>query len=181
MRSNLPELTALLVAPDRELADGFISSLARSHAFQIVTDLRSYPSSQTLDIRLRQLRPDVLLIDLASSLETAAELIRFAAALPSPPQVVGLHNQNDSRAILLSLRMGASEFLYAPFDADARPKPSRASDVFVNLRPKPFPIPAPWWCFRAPNPAREPALSRSKRPLHYNVPAASACFWPTWT
>src|SRR5579872_1563902 len=120
MRSNLPELTALLVAPDRELADGFISSLARSHAFQIVTDLRSYPSSQTLDIRLRQLRPDVLLIDLASSLETAAELIRFAAALPSPPQVVGLHNQNDSRAILLSLRMGASEFLYAPFDADAQ-------------------------------------------------------------
>src|SRR5258708_36266838 len=120
MRSNLPELTALLVAPDRELADAFTSTLTGTHAFQILSDLRSYPSSQTLDIRLRQLRPDVLLVDLGSNLETAAELIRFAAALPHPPQIVGLHNDNDSRAILLSLRMGASEFLHAPFDAEVQ-------------------------------------------------------------
>ena len=30
--------------------------------------------------------------------------------------VVGLHTHNDSQAILQSLRAGASEFLYAPFD-----------------------------------------------------------------
>src|SRR5258707_15669344 len=120
MRSNLPELTALLVAPDRELADAFTSTLTLAHAFQILSDLRSYSSSQTLDIRLRQLRPDVLLIDLGSNLETAAELIRFAAALPRPPQIVGLHKENDSRAILLSLRMGASEFLHAPFDIEVQ-------------------------------------------------------------
>ena len=31
-------------------------------------------------------------------------------------QVVGLHTHNDSQAILQSLRAGAMEFLYAPFD-----------------------------------------------------------------
>jgi pilus assembly protein CpaE len=141
MRSNLPELTALLVSPDRELADAFTSTLARTHAFQILSDLRSYPSSQTLDMRLRQLRPDVLLIDLGSSLETAAELIRFAAALPHPPQVVGLHKQNDSRAILLSLRMGASEFLHAPFDVDVQ---REAISRLRRLRqPEPETLPDP--------------------------------------
>jgi pilus assembly protein CpaE len=141
MRSNLPELTALLVAPDRELADAFTSTLARTHAFQILSDLRSYPSSQTLDIRLRQLRPDVLLIDLGSNLETAAELIRFAAALPHPPQVVGLHKQNDSRAILLSLRMGASEFLHAPFDVEVQ---REAISRLRRLRqPEPETLPDP--------------------------------------
>src|SRR5689334_16246986 len=120
MRSNLPELAALLVAPDRELAEAFLATLSRTHALQIISDLRSYPSTQTLDIRLRQLRPDVMLIDLASNLETAAELIRFSAALPHAPQIVGLHKQNDSRSILLSLRMGASEFLYAPFDIEVQ-------------------------------------------------------------
>jgi pilus assembly protein CpaE len=141
MRSNLPELTALLVSPDRELADAFASTLARTHAFQILSDLRSYPSSQTLDMRLRQLRPDVLLIDLGSSLETAAELIRFAAALPHPPQVVGLHKQNDSRAILLSLRMGASEFLHAPFDVDVQ---REAISRLRRLRqPEPETLPDP--------------------------------------
>lgn len=120
MRANLPELTALLVAPDRELADAFLATLSPTHGLQVVSDLRSYPSAQTLDIRLRQLRPDVMLIDLVSNLDTAAELIRFAAALPHGPQIVGLHKQNDSRSILLSLRMGASEFLHAPFDVEVQ-------------------------------------------------------------
>src|ERR1051326_549619 len=120
MRANTPELMALLVAPDRELADAFLATLPRTHALQIVSDLKNYPSTQALDIRLRQLRPDVLLIDLATSLETAAELIRFAAGLPHAPQIVGLHKQNDSRSILLSLRMGASEFLYAPFEIEVQ-------------------------------------------------------------
>lgn len=120
MRSNQPELTALLVAPDRALADAFLATLPHTHALQIISDLKSYPSAQTLDIRLRQLRPDVLLMDLSSNLDTAAELIRFCSALPHAPQIVGLHKQHDSRSILLSLRMGASEFLHAPFDIEVQ-------------------------------------------------------------
>ncbi len=46
----------------------------------------------------------------------ATELIRFIAGLKPPVQVVGLHTQNDSDAILQSLRAGATEFLAAPFE-----------------------------------------------------------------
>jgi len=118
MKATLPELTALLVAPDRELAEAFLETLPKAHTCQILSDLKSYPSPQTLDIRLRQLRPDIILIDVATNLDNAAELIRFAASLPHAPQIVGLHRQNDSRSILLALRMGASEFLHAPFDIE---------------------------------------------------------------
>jgi pilus assembly protein CpaE len=111
-------ITALLVAPNRELADQFAHSLAKSkNAFQIILDLKSYPNQQTLEMRLRQMRPDVLLLDLTSGLDAACDLIRFAVSQKIPLHVVGLHLQNDSEAILRSLRVGASEFLHAPFDA----------------------------------------------------------------
>ncbi|MEO7145150.1 MAG: hypothetical protein ABI165_16760, partial [Bryobacteraceae bacterium] len=71
---------------------------------------------QTLEIRVRQLNPDIVLLDLASSPDTAADLIRFVTSLKPPVHVVGLHRTKDSDAILKSLRAGASEFLYAPFD-----------------------------------------------------------------
>ncbi len=69
-----------------------------------------------LDTRIRQLRPDVLLLDVATDLDTAGELIRAVTAQKPPVHVIGLHTQNNSEAILRSLRHGASEFLFAPFE-----------------------------------------------------------------
>lgn len=111
-----PALTALSVIPDRELAGQFSAAMERTRAFQILFDFKSYPSQQTLEIRLRQNKPDVILLDLATDLDVACELIRGVNALNLQTHVVGLHRRNDSDAILRSLRMGASEFLYAPFD-----------------------------------------------------------------
>jgi len=113
-------LTALLISPNREMAEQFSRFASKTRAFQVVADLREYPQTQTLDIRVRQLRPDVVLVDLASDLETACELIRTLVALTPPVHAVGLHIQNDSNAVLRSLRVGASEFLYAPFDAPSQ-------------------------------------------------------------
>ena len=113
---NEAEITALLIAPHRELAQQFLTTLPQTKAFQILADLKSYPPLQTLEIRARQLKPHVVLLDLATDLATAVELIRFMAPLNPPVHVVGLHTQNDSQAILQSLRAGASEFLYAPFE-----------------------------------------------------------------
>lgn len=110
------EITAVLIAPNRELAQQFVLTLPQTRAFQILADLKSYPPQQTLEIRMRQLRPEVVLLDLATDLDAAAELVRFLSGVTPPVQVVGLHTHNDSEAILRSLRMGASEFLYAPFD-----------------------------------------------------------------
>src|SRR5580698_2166632 len=113
---NEAEITALLIAPHRELAQQFLATLPQTKSFQILADLKSYPPLQTLEIRARQLKPHVVLLDLATELSTAVELIKFIAPLQPPMHVVGLHTQNDSQAILQSLRAGASEFLYAPFD-----------------------------------------------------------------
>jgi pilus assembly protein CpaE len=112
-----PEITAVLIAPDRDLAQQFLNTLPQTRYFQILADLKSYPPHQTLEIRARQLKPHAMLIDLASDSAAALDLIRFISTLNPPVLAIGLHSHNDAQAILQSLRAGASEFLYAPFEA----------------------------------------------------------------
>ena len=128
MKGKGPELTALLIAADRELAQAFSLAVEQVRAFQIVSELKAYPARQSLEIRLKQLKPDVVLLDLASDLETACEVIRWVAACGPSTQVIGLHVRNDSEAILRSLRAGATEFLYPPFDAASQ------NDAAARLR-----------------------------------------------
>jgi pilus assembly protein CpaE len=118
MTRRAPVLTALAILPDRELAGQFANVMERSRSFQILSEFDSYPSHQALEVRLRQTRPDVVLLDLATNLETACDLIRSIGTLSLQTQIVGLHVRNDSDAILRSLRLGACEFLYAPFDPE---------------------------------------------------------------
>ncbi|MEP6960655.1 MAG: P-loop NTPase [Acidobacteriota bacterium] len=110
------EIAALLIAPDRELAQQFVQTIPQTRAFQILADLKTYPPQQTAEIRIRQLKPSVVLLDLKSDLAAAVELIRNIGAMTPPIPVLGLHSDNDANAILQSLRAGAVEFLYAPFD-----------------------------------------------------------------
>jgi pilus assembly protein CpaE len=117
MTARGPVLTALSIVPNRELASQFSLAIEHTRAFQVLAELKQYPSQQTLEMRLRQTKPDVILLDLATDLDVACELIRSVLSLNHPTHVVGLHVRNDSDAILRSLRMGATEFLYAPFDA----------------------------------------------------------------
>jgi pilus assembly protein CpaE len=115
--ANEKQVTALLVAPDRELVRQFSETLPAISGFQILAELRKYPSQNTLEIRLRQLKPEVVLLDLATDFEQASEVIRAVIALDPAIHVIGLHVRNDSEAVLRALRQGASEFLFAPFDA----------------------------------------------------------------
>jgi pilus assembly protein CpaE len=112
------ELTAILLAPNRALAESFLSTVPQVRGFQIIAELSSYPPPQTLDIRLRQLQPDVVLVDLSTDLEKASEVIRALVSQRPPIPVVGLHTHNDSEVILRAVRQGASEFFYAPFDPE---------------------------------------------------------------
>src|SRR5690349_21819327 len=109
-------IPAMLIAPNRELADQFQAAIPRRGGFQILADLKAYPSPQPLEIRVRQLKPQVILLDLSTDLAAAETLFRFIVTLRPPVHVVGIHTYNDSQAILQSLRAGAAEFLYAPFD-----------------------------------------------------------------
>jgi pilus assembly protein CpaE len=107
-----PRLSAILIAPDRQLARQFTDSLASAHAFQIVAEMKTYPALKALEVRL--------LLDLATDLEAACNVIREAAAYRPGCRVIGLHRSNDSETILKSLRVGATEFLHAPFEAAAQ-------------------------------------------------------------
>jgi pilus assembly protein CpaE len=112
------ELTSLLISPNRELAQQLSATLPAARSFHILAEMKTYPPVPTLDIRLRQLRPDLVFLDLTTDLDAATALIEFIAGIRPPVYVVGLHTQNDSQAILRSLRAGATEFLYAPFDIE---------------------------------------------------------------
>ncbi len=127
-RSREAGLTTLLISPDRELAAALSRTLDEARSFQVLSDLKEYPASHALDIRLRQLKPDVVLIDAASDLAVCCELIRYCASLQPPVQTVGLHRTNDSNAVVTLLRSGASEFLYEPFD------PSVQKEAVARLR-----------------------------------------------
>jgi pilus assembly protein CpaE len=114
------ELTAILVAQDRELASAFQQSVEACKSFQVLAELKSYPPRQTLEIRLRQIQPDVVLLDLVSNLEAACELIQHILQVSPNTHVIGLHRENDSDVLLRTLRLGASDFLHMPFDASAQ-------------------------------------------------------------
>ena len=110
------QMQALLISPDRALAQRFRAVATDAGTFGISTDVYTYPAPETLQTRMREAGAEVLLLDVATDLETAAALIRHASTLKPPVPAIALHRSNDSQAILKSLRCGALEFLYAPFE-----------------------------------------------------------------
>jgi pilus assembly protein CpaE len=113
------ELAAVLLCPNRPLAAEFESAIPDKRAFKVIADVKDYPSPQTLETRLRQAQPDVLLLDLGSDNDKAIELIAAVGAMRPAAYVVGLHSTNDAGLIIRSLRAGATEFLCSPFDLDS--------------------------------------------------------------
>lgn len=111
-----PELTAMLIAPDRELASQFVAAVAETRAFQVLSDIKVYLPENTLDIRLKQIKPEVVLVDVFSNLDQACSLIESVLRISADVHVVALHRSSDSGSILQALRSGATEFLHAPFD-----------------------------------------------------------------
>lgn len=131
MRENDTPVIALLMSPNRELADAFLRAAAPARFFQVVSDLKSYLPEQVLEMRLRQWRPDVVLLDLTTQIDEACDTIRFLLNRNPPVQVIGLHTAQDASAIVRSLRAGAAEFLWMPFEESAQ---KAAFDRVLRLR-----------------------------------------------
>jgi pilus assembly protein CpaE len=115
-----PALPALLITPDRELASAAQKAFTEARAFEVVSELRAYPPSQTLEIRVRQAQPDVVLVDLSSDMEAAKSVIRSLAAMRPPVPAIGISPVNNSDLLLEGLRAGAGDFLYPPFESEAQ-------------------------------------------------------------
>lgn len=113
-------LTALLISPNRDLAERFSKTLSAAKTFQIVADLRSYPTEQAFDLRLRQMCPQVVLVDVMTDLDEACAILQFLASFRPVVHSVGLHLLQDGEAIVRVLRAGATEFLSGPFDAESQ-------------------------------------------------------------
>jgi pilus assembly protein CpaE len=111
-----PALAALLIAPDRELAQQFVLMEACRNGFEVISELKTYPTEQTLDIRLRQLNPDVVLLDVGTNPERALELIDHLTRVRFDVSTVALDRSSRPDMVLRALRCGASEYLFAPFD-----------------------------------------------------------------
>lgn len=109
-------ITALLISANPNLSLEFQNSLQSAKTFQILGELTGYPSPQVLEMRLNQLGPEAVLVDVATDLDQAAGLIQQLVSSGRELHVIGLHHSNDSTAILRTLRAGATEFLHAPFD-----------------------------------------------------------------
>jgi pilus assembly protein CpaE len=122
------ELTALAVLPDRALEAQFSAALADSRGLHVLASLKAYPSAQVLDVRVRQLRPDVVVMDLSADPDLACQLIAQVAGFRPPVLVIALDARNSPDTILRSVRAGATEFLSAPFARDAQ------VEVFERIR-----------------------------------------------
>ena len=111
---NAIPVAALVIAPDRDLAAHLVRSAQGGASFQILAELKSYPPPTTLDIRMRQLKPHAVLIDIGTNLDTACELIRFLVGLRPVTHVVALAKDKDGNSVVKALRAGACEFLAIP-------------------------------------------------------------------
>lgn len=118
--SNSAALSTLLICPNRELAASFCKSAAEAQCFQILADLKSYLSDQVIELRIRQFNPAAIIIDLSTDIDAACQMIRYLCSNPASVPVVGLHSQQNPDALVRSLRAGASEYLWEPFDASAQ-------------------------------------------------------------
>ena len=114
------QLTALLISPNRELAQTFVYTQSLYRTFQVLADVKGYLTGQSLELRLRQLRPNVVLLDLSTDLDQAVEVIQAITASQSVIHVIGIHTSNDSNVLVRSFRAGATEFLYSPFEQSAQ-------------------------------------------------------------
>ena len=114
------QLTALLICPNRDLAQNFIQAQNNYRAFQVLADVKGYLTGQALEMRLRQLRPNVVLLDLGTNLDQAIAVITELSSFQPATHVIGIHGSNDSTVLVRSFRAGSTEFLYAPFEKAAQ-------------------------------------------------------------
>lgn len=110
-------MRALLICPDTILATQFTRSTGAVPELDVKAHLGEYPSAPQLKEALRQIAPEIVLVDVATDLGRALQLTALLLESAPATAVVALHSNNDPDAILRSLRAGCTEFLSSPFPA----------------------------------------------------------------
>ena len=171
MTGRGPVLTALAIIPDRELAGQLATALERTRSFQILSEFKSYPSQQTLEIRVRQTKPDVILLDLATRPRSGlrADSLRVLAQSPDARGGVARAQRfgRDS-ALAAERRERVSVRALRRANAERRGRPAAPSAAARDRRNKPSPVPSSR--SPAPSPARAHRRWPPKRPSRCAAP-----------
>lgn len=108
-------LTAGLIVSDRDLLSAVKASLEELPV-RVVVELADGGEWGPLAEKLDRLRPDVMLLEFAqlgANLENTVRAVRHTAGQPA---VIVINAGTDPESILRTMRAGAAEYLYPPFD-----------------------------------------------------------------
>jgi len=117
----------LLVSPDRRLAGLFTEAAAAAGCFEVLAELGKYGPASMIEIRMRQLRPAAVVVDLATDAEAACEVIRLAGRQDPPVVALGLDYSSRPEVVMDALRAGACEFVTPPFGAENQRQAAEAA------------------------------------------------------
>jgi pilus assembly protein CpaE len=70
--------------------------------------------------RLERLRPEVVLLDVATAKEPLSDLVPKVRAKAPEATIVALHTTADPEAILTAMRSGVNEYIYPPLEGSLR-------------------------------------------------------------
>jgi pilus assembly protein CpaE len=118
---------AVLIAPNRTLGRQLLAQAGEEPDLEIIHQLNSYPSFEALASAARTQNPDLVFLDVSSDLDTACGLIGSLASLCPDIHVIGLDHHQDSETLIRALRVGATEFLYTPF------QPAEMRDALARI------------------------------------------------
>jgi len=146
-------LTGLLICADPALAGEFRRAAQQARVFDLLGVVDRYPSSQALQLRLRQLQPEVVVLDVATNFEEARRLMRFIRESLEGPHIVAIHRQAVPELVVRVLREGAAEFLAAPFPVqEQREAAARILRLVRPQRPASEPVPGKLLAFSSAKP-----------------------------
>lgn len=108
-------LTAATVIETKELWDELHASVA-ALPVRFVLELSDIADESAFLEKLARIGPDILFLDVSKNRSGIEKTIKSVRAMPTSPSVIALNTTDDSAAILESLRAGAAEYLFPPFE-----------------------------------------------------------------
>ncbi|HSB16177.1 MAG TPA: AAA family ATPase [Bryobacteraceae bacterium] len=109
---------ALLVCPDRSMADELGAVLSRETIVGEILDCKTYLASRPLAELLVSGPPDLCFLDVCSTPDQADRILAQLSDQPTKLPVIALLGRNEPERILRHLRRGAAGFLLRPFSKE---------------------------------------------------------------
>jgi len=105
----------ILIADDHALFRGSLRTLLEARGHEVVGEAAN---GREAVVRTRELKPDLVLMDLSMPVLDGLSAIKILAAEPSDTKVVALTASEDDRSLFDAIKSGAQGYLLKNLDAD---------------------------------------------------------------